>query len=449
MKIEQFEDKGLAHFSYIVMSDAEIAVIDPARDPKPYEEYAMLHDARIVAIIETHPHADFVSGHLELSEAKHAAIYVSKRAGATYKHNPFDEGNTLRVGQVTLQAINTPGHSPDSISILLRDEEGKEHAVFTGDTLFVGDVGRPDLRENVGNETAAREELARQMYRSTREKLMPLPDSVLVYPAHGAGSLCGKKLSDAKSSTIGNEKATNPALQPMTEEEFVAYLTSDQPFVPKYFEYDVQLNRKGAPKYLTSIKQVPIIGADHELDKACLIIDARSQEQFKQGHVPGAINLQAGPKFETWLGSIVWPDETFYLISEDEEKLRELIGRSASIGYEPLIAGALSVAPAGTEQEPRLDVEQFRAHPEEFTIVDIRNMTEVKEKPVFAGALALPLPELRERLDEIPTNKPIVVHCASGYRSAAGASIINQFITNVPVYDLSDAVSEFNGEEKT
>ncbi|KAA3440538.1 MBL fold metallo-hydrolase [Rufibacter hautae] len=447
MKIQQFEDKGLAHFSYIVMDDSEIAVIDPARDPRPYEEFAMIHDAKIVAVIETHPHADFVSGHLELSEARQASVYVSKRAGARYQHKPFDDGNELRIGNVTLQALNTPGHSPDSISVLLRDEQGREHAIFTGDTLFIGDVGRPDLRENTGHETADREELARLLYRSTRQKLMPLPDQVLVYPAHGAGSLCGKAISEAKSSTIGDEKRTNPALQDMTEDEFVAYITADQPFVPRYFEYDVHLNQKGAPKFQTSVKQVPIIAADHKLSKGCLVIDTRPQDKFKQGHLAKAINLQDGPKFETWLGSVVRPQEGFYLIAEDEEKLRELIGRTASIGYEAFISGALPVAPAGTVQSPTLDLAQFRANPEAYTILDVRNTNEVREKKVFTNALEIPLPELRDRLDEVPIDKPIVVHCAAGYRSAAAASIVAQEITQVPVYDLGEAITEFNGDK--
>ncbi|ALI99101.1 MBL fold metallo-hydrolase [Rufibacter tibetensis] len=444
MKIEQIEDKGLSHFSYIIMSDAEIAVIDPARDPRPYEEFAMVHDARIIAVIETHPHADFVSGHVELSEAKQAPIYVSKRAGAKYKHTPFDEGDELRIGEITLQAINTPGHSPDSISILLRDENGKEHAIFTGDSLFIGDVGRPDLRENVGNETAAREELARQMYHTTREKLMNLPDEVLVYPAHGAGSLCGKAISEAKSSTIGDEKRTNPALQEMTEEAFVSFINQDQPFVPKYFEYAVRLNRRGAPKFQSAIKQVPIIAPDHRRHKDALIIDTRPEDRFKQGHLPTAINLQDGPKFETWLGSIVAPEEKFYLLSEDEENLKELIERTARIGYEPFILGALPVPPAGSEKSPVLDIEHFRSNPEAYTILDVRNSNEIEEQRVFANAVEMPLHQLRERINEIPVDKPIVVHCAGGYRSAAGASIIGQAITEVPVYDLGSAITQFN-----
>src|SRR5688572_13046068 len=175
MKIEQIEDKGLSHYSYIIESEGEIAVIDPARDPSPYYEFAALHDARIVAVIETHPHADFVSSHLEISNIKGAEIYVSKLLGADYPHKTFDDGDSIKIGNVTLHAVNTPGHSPDSITILLKDEDGKTHAAFTGDTLFIGDVGRPDLRENVGNLKADRDNLARDMYRSTREKLMPLP----------------------------------------------------------------------------------------------------------------------------------------------------------------------------------------------------------------------------------------------------------------------------------
>ena len=238
-KIHQFEDKGLAHYSYAVLSEGEIALIDPARDPQPYYEFALIHDAKIVAVIETHPHADFVSSHQEIATGKDAKIYASKLVGAAYEHETFDDGDFFQIGKVTLHAMNTPGHSPDSITVLLKDENGKAIAAFTGDTLFIGDVGRPDLRENVGNVTSKRDDLARQMYHSTREKLMKLPDDVLVYPSHGAGSLCGKGLSSANVSTIGAEKMSNAALQEINEEQFVKFLSSDHPFVPKYFGYDV------------------------------------------------------------------------------------------------------------------------------------------------------------------------------------------------------------------
>ncbi|MBA9079056.1 MBL fold metallo-hydrolase [Rufibacter quisquiliarum] len=257
MKIQQFEDKGLAHYSYAILSECqkEIVLVDPARNPQQYYDYAQEHDAQIVGVIETHPHADFVSSHLEIHEKTGATIYAHSLVGADYPHQAFDEGAVLEIGKVKLKSLHTPGHSPDSISVVL-EHEGKDKAVFTGDTLFIGDVGRPDLRENAGNLTAKREELARQMYHSTREKLMKLADDVVVYPAHGAGTLCGKALSEANSSTIGDEKFSNPALKEMTEDQFVTYLTADQPFIPKYFGYDVGLNKQGAPNYQQSVQAV-------------------------------------------------------------------------------------------------------------------------------------------------------------------------------------------------
>ena len=443
MRIEQFEDKGLAHFSYIVMSEGQIAVIDPARNPHPYYEYANLHDACIVAVIETHPHADFVSSHQEIAHTKEATVYASKLTGAAYKHQPFDEGDSIQIGEITLQALNTPGHSPDSISVLVKDEDGKPKALFSGDTLFVGDVGRPDLRENVGNTTAKRDELARQMYHTTRDKLMPLPDEVVVYPSHGAGSLCGKGMSDAKCSSIGAEKQNNLALQPMDEEAFVDYLLADQPFVPKYFAYDVDVNKHGAPVYKQSVSQVPHLPPTATLDKNTLIIDARSESVFKNGHLPGAINLQDGLKFETWLGSVVGPQEKFYLIVEDEDTMEIIIAKTAKIGYERNIKGAIINPENQTEKSVLTDLDSFKANPEHFTIIDIRNRSEVKDKKLFPASINIPLPELRERITEIPTDKPIMVHCAGGYRSAAGASIITRKIKTQPVYDLSEAVKEF------
>src|SRR6478736_3250401 len=230
-KIHQFEDKGLAHYSYAVLSEGKIALIDPARDPQPYYEFALVHDARIVAVIETHPHADFVSSHLEIAIGKEATIYASKLLGASYRHTSFDDGDSFKLGNVTLHAINTPGHSPDSITILLKDETEKPVVAFTGDTLFIGDVGRPDLRESVGILTAKRDDLARQMYHSTREKRTTLPD--------------------------------------------------DQPFGPKYFGYDVALHKNGAPDYNPSVKSVPRLESDYHLNNSTLVIDTRPQTQFR------------------------------------------------------------------------------------------------------------------------------------------------------------------------
>jgi hydroxyacylglutathione hydrolase len=445
MKIEQFEDKGLAHYAYAVISEStkEIILIDPARNPKPYLDYAQAHQARITGVIETHPHADFVSSHLELHQLTGATIYVSQQVGADYPHQAFDEGDSITLGNITLRALNTPGHSPDSISVVVNHQE-QDQAVFTGDTLFIGDVGRPDLRENAGNVTAKREELARQMYHSTREKLMKLNDTVVVYPAHGAGTLCGKALSQANRSTIGDEKKTNYALQAMSEDEFVRLLTADQPFIPKYFGFDVMLNKQGAPAYNKSISAISLLNSKEELAEGFIIIDTRDQEVFKAGHLPNAINIQNSGKFETWLGSIIGTDEQYYLVAATATELEEVMAKAAKIGYEQNIKGGLILPKTKEVQAPVIDLEDFRHNLGNYTIVDVRNAVEVKDKPVFAGALNIPLPELRERVAEIPQDKPVVVHCAGGYRSAAGSSILQSALTKVPVLDLSEAINQFN-----
>lgn len=443
MKIKQFEDKGLAHFSYAVLSEKsnEIILVDPARDPQPYYDYAKANDATIAGVIETHPHADFVSSHLEIYQTTRAKIYISNMVAADYPHESFDEGDRIVLGELKLKAIHTPGHSPDSISIIV-EIDGKAAGVFSGDTLFIGDVGRPDLREKAGNITAKQEELARQMYHSTREKLMKLPDDVIIYPAHGSGSLCGKSLSEAKSSTLGAEKIGNYALQPMSEEEFVKLLLEDQPFIPKYFPYDVILNKKGAPAYEDSINNVKKISKGFIPEKGALIVDGRPQKQFKKGHLEGAFNIQNGEKFETWLGSIIGPEEKYYLVAGTDESLHDLIRKAAKIGYELNIAGAFIYENKDEFKVNEFDLEDFKDHQEKYTIVDIRNASERKNKEIFGNSINIPLPELRERTNEVPINKPVVVHCAGGYRSAAGSSILASKLP-VKVWDLSEDISQF------
>lgn len=440
MIVHQFYDKGLAHGSYAVIRTGKMIVIDPARDPQPYYDFAALHEADIVGVIETHPHADFVSSHLEIHETTGAVIYVSKLTGAEYPHESFDDGDIIQLNDIKLKAINTPGHSPDSICILAIDENGYEKVIFTGDTLFVGDVGRPDLRENAGNITAKKEELAKQMYHSTREKLMKLPHHIVVYPAHGPGSLCGKNMSPDLQSTIGRELRENYALQLMDELTFVKTLTSDQPFTPKYFPADVEINKHGAASFSNSIADVLRPGDDFKLEGDILVIDSRPADEFKKGHLKGAINLQDGDRFETWLGSIVNPDEAFYLIAATEEARETLIKKAAKIGYETNIKAALVSNSSMDEKAPVLDIEAFSANAENYTIIDVRNRTETEEGLLFENAIAIPLPELRERLNEIPVDKPVVVHCAAGYRSAAGSSIIASKIIEAPVYDLGEAI---------
>ncbi len=451
MDIKQWEDKNLSHFSYAVLSDCErkIVLIDPARNPEQYLEYAKEKGAQITGIIETHPHADFVSSHLELTQQTGATIYASKLVHAHYEHQGFDEGESIELGKIKLSAINTPGHSPDSISIVL-EHEGVQKAVFTGDTLFIGDCGRPDLREGAGNIKATREDLARQMYHSLREKLAVLPGEVIVYPAHGAGTLCGKALSKAESSTMAAEKQSNWSLQEATEEEFVKNLLADQPFVPAYFPFDVELNRTGAPSFKESIEKVKlgkkIKSAEdaQRLDKVLWIVDIRKESEFKKEHLPNSVNLMEGAKFETWLGSIIMPGEKFYLAGESEEQVQKLIERTAAIGYEPQIQEAF-VIDYGDQKTEKLDVEEFKDHQENYTIVDVRNSSEVAENKIFGNSIAIPLAEIRNRVAEIPTHKPIVVHCAGGYRSAAASSLIQSKLKDAAkVFDLGEAIKQFS-----
>jgi len=442
VQIQQFYDKGLAHASYAIRAGRQVALIDPGRDPQPYYDFADEHDAQIVAVLETHPHADFVSSHLEIAQETDATIYCSRLTGARYPHKTFDDGDRLKLGTVELHALNTPGHSPDSISILLLDEAAQTRAVFTGDTLFVGDVGRPDLRETAAAGGHTREDLAAQLYASLRQKLMALPPTTKVYPAHGPGSLCGKTTSPDLDSTIGKELASNYALQPMSEPEFVQVLLADQPFMPKYFSHDVLLNKQGAPNFEDSIRAVPRLHPGTDLAPGTLLIDTRPAAKFRAGHLPKAINLQDGSKFETWLGSVVGPEEKFYLLADTQIQLDAVLRKTAKIGYEGNVKGALLAPATQLATSPPVDVAAVHQHPEQFTIVDIRNRTEVYD-PLFPHALLIPLPELRERVQEIPADKPVLVHCAGGYRSAAGASIIQAALPGVSVLDLGEAVAEF------
>lgn len=446
MKIQQFEDKNLAHYSYAILSQGKVMLIDPARNPKPYYDFANEHEAQIVGVIETHPHADFVSSHKEIMNYTRATIYVSELLGANYPHTTFDEGQVIEMGSVKFKALNTPGHSADSITIVLEDENGKDTALFTGDTLFIGDCGRPDLRESVGNIQQKREEQAGQMYHSLK-KFLNFADDVLVYPAHGAGSLCGKGLSSDSSSTMGREKAENWSLQPMDEAQFVKALTEGQPFIPKYFGYDVELNRNGADAYQPSIDIVltrePITceGCAKELNPNIIVVDARKEADFKAGHLGNSINIQDATQFETWLGSIINPGEKFYLAAQNEEQLKDLIARIAKIGYEPFIERGF-VLDYSTITENRIDLKRFMDNMDDYTIVDIRSEEEAKEK-LFKNSINIPLHQLRERVGEIPYGGPIVIHCAGGYRSAAGASIVKGTMGTAEVYDLSEAVKQF------
>lgn len=446
MKIERFYDTNLSHASYAILSNNEIALVDPSRDPQPYYEFAVKNKAKIKAVIETHPHADFVSSHLEISRETDAAIYASNLFEADFEYKPFDDGKEIQLGQIILKAINTPGHSPESISVLMLDENGQEHAIFTGDTVFIGEVGRPDLREDGENISAKKETLAKQMFQTIHTKLKDIKDETIVFPAHGAGSLCGRNLSTEASGTIGNERKNNWAFRQQTEGEFVQHIIQDQPFIPKYFSYAVSMNKKGAPAFETSIHAVDRLTEITEIPSSQLIVDVRNEKEFKQGHFPNSINIMVkeNDKFETWLGSVIDPSEKFYLIASSEEQLEQAVSKAAKIGYEKLILGAVPVnnshLPKITET---LDVKQFSNDLDEFSIVDVRNEEEVKKGKYFKNAIAIPLHELREKAYKIPTDKPVVVHCAAGYRSAVGSSILENKLSELQVFDLGDAIEGF------
>lgn len=446
MQIKQFEDKGLAQYSYGIMSDCakEIVLIDPARDPNPYYSYAKANDAKIIAVVLTHSHADFISSHAEIHRTTGATIFASNHMEGKFPHQKINEGQIIKLGKITLKAIYTPGHSFDSISILL-EHGGKDKAIFTGDTLFIGDVGRPDLRGNGENAAKMRVELAKQMFNTIHSKLKTLAEDIIVYPGHGAGTLCGKSLSQDSTSTIGREVRENYAFEERPEESFVTILLENQPFIPQYFNYDVAMNKAGAPDMEKSLKEIRTL---KEIDNSnqFVIVDTRPEKMFKEGHLKGALNIQNGGKFETWLGTLVSPKDKFIVIAENNLQMEEVIRKAAKIGYELNIAGTMIANRAQERKTETLPIAAFKENQSDFTIVDIRNKEESADK-IFENSINIPLPELKERVGEIPTAKPIVVHCAGGYRSAIGSSLLQNELPKVKVYDLSDAIKEWSTQK--
>ncbi|NNE76111.1 MAG: MBL fold metallo-hydrolase, partial [Pricia sp.] len=430
MKVKQFEYTPLSHYSYAVISNGEMAIIDPQRDPKPYYNYAKANDAKITMVLETHPHADFVSSHLQIHNETGATIYHSKKLEADYSFTPFDEGDTLALGHLNLKAINTPGHSPDSITIVVIDDD--ETLLFTGDALFVGDVGRPDLSDNSGK--AERQELAEAMYHTIQHKFNEIPDEAIIYPAHGAGSLCGKSMGDAHRSTLGEERKNNWAFKKQPKEKFVSELLDNLPFIPSYFPFNVTINKKGADNLETAIASIPFA---QKSQASGLLVDMRDEKTFKKGHLKGSINIQANEddaQFETWLGAIVKPEEEFTLVIDGKEHSDKLLNRVAKIGYEKQLKKAITHSEENLVKFEKLDVEDFKKHTNDYTIVDVRNTSEVEEGKIFDNAISHPLHKLRDTVKDIPTDKPIVVHCAGGYRSAAGSSIIAKHV-DATVFD--------------
>lgn len=449
MEIKQFYDEGLAHAAYAILSHNKVALIDPGRDPQPYLDYINEHHAQLIAVFETHPHADFVSAHLELQKRFGVKVYINDKAGVSYTYEPFNDGDMVKLGAVSIKAVYTPGHAPDHNALLLYDEQDNIHAVFTGDSLFVGDVGRPDLRENAGKLNPDKKTLAAQMYDTMQNFYKLLDDDVIIYPAHGAGSACGKNMVAGETySTIGKERKRNWAMGSLGKEDFIAELLADQPDVPKYFPFDVEENRKGVQHFRIAVDQVRRIPHHEAIAGDIMIIDARSSEAYKEGHLPGAINIPLEDKFETWLGYLLSPGEAFYLVAGHEHSLNQAIERTAKIGYEKFIKGA-KVMQAADKQVSGLafaDYHALKNDPEQFTIIDVRNKSEVEGRVVFANSINIPLARLRSQTGLIPRDKPVAVHCAGGYRSAIAAGILEQ-AGYKPVYDIGEQIKLFQHEK--
>jgi len=433
--LKQFYLNCLAHASYLVADSASggAAVVDPQRDIDQYLEFAAEHRLAIKHVILTHFHADFVAGHLELRDRVGAAIYLGAAAKAEYAFTPLADGSEIDLGGVKLRAIETPGHTAESISIEAFDLDVSAtvpHAVLTGDTLFVGDVGRPDLRVALGWSAS---DLGSMLYDSLHQKLLTLPDASLVYPAHGAGSLCGKALSKETVSTIGEQRRVNYALQPMPKDRFIEIVTADQPDAPAYFTYDAVLNTKEhqtlteamdrGPLTLEQLLSLQAVGAQ--------VLDTRDAGDFAAAHLTGSVNIGLGGQFATWAGSVLSRERPIVIVADpgrEGESMMRLgrIGFDHVVGY--LAGGMLSVErhPSLTASTERLSAPlaaQRLASPERPRLVDVRAPREYDAKHID-GSISMPLNHLTERIGELPRDRPIIVHCAGGYRSSIAASLL-------------------------
>ncbi len=441
MLFHQFYLNCLAHASYLI-GDPETgtaAVVDPQRDVDQYVQMAEEHGLAIKHVFLTHFHADFVAGHLELRDRIGAAIYLGAAAQAEYAFTPLKTGDTVEFGGVKITALETPGHTPESISLLVNDTK-----VLTGDTLFVGDVGRPDLRVALG---WSAQDLGGMLYDSLREKLLTLPDSTLVYPAHGAGSLCGKALGQETFTTIGEQRLHNYALQPMTKEAFIDIVTADQPDAPPYFTYDAVLNTKERatlddtlertvhPLTLQEVLKMQAEGAQ--------VLDARDPGVHAAGHLAGSVNVGLGGQYATWAGTVLDREQPIVLITE-QGRAQEAAMRLGRIGFDN-VAGYLdeAVPPEHTRTTERLSPQL--AAERKAVLIDVRGPREREQKRI-AGSLALPLNHLRERFAEVPSERPLLVYCAGGYRSSIAASLLQREGLG-PVSEIAGGVAAWEAAE--
>lgn len=439
MIFKQFYLNCLAHASYLI-GDEETgiaAVVDPQRDIAQYLAFAAEHQLQIKHVFLTHLHADFVAGHLELRDREGATIYLGAKAQAEYRFTPLPDGGIIGFGKVRLKALETPGHTPESISILVYDlarSENEPQSVLTGDTLFIGDVGRPDLRVALGWSAA---DLGGMLFDSLQTKLLGLPDASLVYPAHGAGSLCGRAISKETVSTIGEQRRLNYALQPMSKQSFIDLVTTDQPEAPPYFVYDAVLNSKERPTLDEALeRELKPLSLDRVLAmqaEGAQILDTRDPDEFGAAHLAGSVNIGLGGQYATWAGTVLDRAHPIVIIAdpgrESESALR--LGR---IGFDH-IAGYLQTGLRSLESRPdlvsfteRLSVQfaaELLASSEPPLAIDVRGPRERLQKHI-EPSLSLPLNHLVEDLKTLPNNRQLLVYCAGGYRSSIAASLLKR-----------------------
>ena len=438
MILHQFYLNCLAHASYLVGDEQTgiAVVVDPQRDIAQYLAFADKHHLRIAHVILTHMHADFIAGHLELRDRVGATIYLGAAAQAEYAFTPLADGSRIELGRVRLQAIETPGHTPESISIAVYDldrSETEPQAVLTGDTLFVGDVGRPDLRAALGWSAA---DLGGLLYESLRTKLLTLPDASLVYPAHGAGSLCGKAIGKETVSTIGEQRRVNYALQPMTKAAFVELVTADQPDAPPYFTYDAVLNSKERPTLDEALaREVNPMTLDQLLAVQQVggqVLDTRDPVDFAAVHLVNSLNVGLGGQYATWAGTVLTHDRPIVIIADPGREPEAAI-RLGRIGFDHIV-GYLKDGLRSLEARPDLTATTERISAPlaaerlasgAALAVDVRGPGERAQKFV-AGSVGIPLTQLVERGQELPTDRPLLVYCAGGYRSSIAASLLLQ-----------------------
>ncbi len=436
MFLKQYYLGCLSHASYMIADEKtkSAVIVDPQRDIEQYLEDAKAQGFKIDHVFLTHFHADFLAGHIELRNRVGARIHLGARAQAEFAFQPAREGDRLDLGTVRLQVMETPGHTPESISLLVFDlakSDAAPHAVLTGDTLFIGDVGRPDLLASIG---VTADELAEMLYHSLN-KLKALPDATLVYPAHGAGSMCGKNLSKETVSTIGEQKKFNYALQPMPYEEFKALVTADQPEAPDYFVYDAIKNRQERGDLSAAMQQsLKALSLEEVLrwhNQGAQLLDVREAIDFEGGHLKGSINIGLKGKYATWCGTILSHDRPIIVIAEAGGE-EEAVMRLGRIGFDN-VAGYLRDGMAALEHRPELlaKIPRITAQAladqlqeaESPVVLDVRSEKEYLGGHI-AGSLHVPLPHLIERMNEVPKDRPVVVHCEGGYRSAIACSLL-------------------------